>query len=355
MVIAVAPGDEEDVMGGEGGEPSVEQLRVMTVVARLYHVDRVRQRDIAERLEMSQARVSRLLRQAQEHGIVRTLVAVPEGLHPDLEEGLEAAYGLVEVHVVEVPGGDRAVPAALGAAAARYLAQASLEEAVVGFTSWSSTLRVMAGAVGAPRRSGATHVVEMLGDLGPPLLQHEAARATQRLAESLGAEPVFLRTPGVAGTPALRRAAEEDPHVRRALALLDRLDLAFVGVGPADHHSGLTSQDFFTTEQLAGVRALGAVGQLDQRFLDADGRPVPTPLDDLVVGVSLEQVRRARRRVVVAGGASKRLPLAAALAGGWVDVLITDLATARHFAAVRPSTSSSLDLVPPARGAPVRT
>ena len=59
------------------------QLRLVSQVARLYHVRNLRQREIADLLRMSQARVSRLLAMAQEEGIVRTAVIVPEGLHPD--------------------------------------------------------------------------------------------------------------------------------------------------------------------------------------------------------------------------------------------------------------------------------
>jgi DNA-binding transcriptional regulator LsrR (DeoR family) len=179
-------------------------------------------------------------------------------------------------------------------------------------------------------RTGTRHVVEMLGDLGSPDLQHSAAGSTQALATALGAEPVFLRTPGVVTTPELRGTAVADAHVRRALDLFDGLDVALVGVGPADVHSRLTSgEGYFTAEQLAGVRAAGAAGQLNQRFVNAEGSPLETPLDALVVGCSLDQIRRARKRVVVAGGQVKHDAIAAALTGRWVDVLVTDLVTAR--------------------------
>jgi DNA-binding transcriptional regulator LsrR (DeoR family) len=184
-------------------------------------------------------------------------------------------------------------------AAARYLGETTLWGPRVGYTSWSSTLREMAREIGFVRRAGVTHVVEMLGDLGSPLLQHEAGRATLQLARALGAEPVLLRTPGVLATAALREAVLRDAHVGRALHMLDELDLAFVGVGPADFHGPLREGDnFFSAEQLAAVRAAGAVGQLDQRFIDADGDPVVTPLDDLVVSIRTPSCAR-RTRVVV--------------------------------------------------------
>ena len=70
------PRSEEDVV--------TERLRLTGVVARLYHVHGVRQREIGSRLGISQARVSRLLHQAEELGLVRTVVSVPVGLHPEL-------------------------------------------------------------------------------------------------------------------------------------------------------------------------------------------------------------------------------------------------------------------------------
>jgi DNA-binding transcriptional regulator LsrR (DeoR family) len=189
----------------------------------------------------------------------------------------------------------------------------------------------MAHALAPQRRSGVARVVEMLGDIGSPLLQHEAARGTLRLAQALGAEAVFLRTPGVASSPELRDAAAANPHVATALGLLGAVDVAFVGVGPADFHGPMQEGDnSFTGAQLQAARAAGAVAQLDQRFIDAQGRPVATPLDDLVVGVDLAQLRRAGRRVVVAGGRSKHEAVRACLAGGWADVLVTDVVTAEQ-------------------------
>jgi len=182
-----------------------------------------------------------------------------------------------------------------------------------------------------PVRTGTTTVVEMLGDLGPPDQQHEAARSTQRLALLTGAEPVFLRTPGVVPVPQVREALlAHDTYARHALRLLDGLDLALNGVGTCDVVPPLRAgNNFFTDEQLRDVIAAGAVGQICLRFLDAHGAAVPSPLDDLVTGVTAEQLRTAKRRWVVAGGPAKYAAIRAVLLGGWTDTLVTDTATAR--------------------------
>ena len=121
------------------------------------------------------------------------------------------------------------------------------------------------------------------------------------------------------------------PHIARALTLLEDLDLAFIGLGPADFHGPLRpGNNFFSTQQLAAVQAAGAAAQLNQRFLDAAGHPLTTPFNDTVVAITLAQLRRAHTRVVIAGGSNKLGPLHAALRGRWIDALVTDLTSARH-------------------------
>lgn len=308
----------------------LDAQRLMIKVARLYHTHGLRQIEIAQRLRISQSRVSRLLTQAEEAAIVRTVVAVPQRIHADLEERLEARYAVSEVYVIDAVSDNEAELARdLAYTMASLLHDNSFEAATIGFTSWSKTLRLMVDAL-QPMRTRAERVVEMLGDLGPPDVQHDAARSTQRFAAMAGGQPVFLRTPGVAPSPDIKEVLlGRDHYAREALRMLDSIDLTFVGIGACELAPELRSGDnFLTDEQFDRMRERGAVGEVCLHFLDADGVPIETGLHDAVVGVTLDQLRSARRRCAVAGGPRKHQAIRAALAGGWVDTLVTDTGTA---------------------------
>lgn len=310
----------------------IDQQRLMIKVARLYHTQNMRQTDIAKRLRISQSRVSRLLTQAEEAAIVRTVVVVPPHINADLEERIEAKFGITDVHVIDTVSEDEGELATdLAHAMASLLHDVAFDTPVIGFTSWSKTLRLMVDAL-QPMRSRTEHVVEMLGDLGPPNLQHEAARSTQRLASLAGGQPVFLRTPGVVPSPQVKELLlSRDLHARQALEMLDSIDLALVGIGACEVDPGLRSGDnFFTDEHFAEMRRRGAVGEVCLHFIDADGAPIDSELDDLVIGVTRDQLRSARRRWAVAGGARKHEAILATVAGGWVDTLMTDAGTAEY-------------------------
>jgi len=72
----------------------------------------------------------------------------------------------------------------------------------------------------------------------------------------------------------------------------------------------------------------GAVGEVNLRFIDANGKPIDSELNDLVIGITLEQLSKAERRIGVSAGIEKHEPTLAAIRGGWINVLVTDEETA---------------------------
>jgi DNA-binding transcriptional regulator LsrR (DeoR family) len=299
----------------------------------MYHEGGIRQPQIAAELSMSQARVSRLLRQASDIGVVRTVVILPPGVYTDLEERLQDRYGLRDAVVVDAEGARGQVIPALGAATAQYLHATLTGGEVIGVSSWSATLLAAAEAMPARTSSPLDRVVQIVGGHGDPSVQVQANRLTGDLAAVTGARPVLLPAPGLVSSPALRRALVKDPAIGEVMKSWQELDLALVGIGSLEPSPLLRqSGNALGQDEQEELRHAGAVGDVCLRFFDADGVSLKTPLDQRVVSITPDDLKRVPRRVGVAGGASKYRAIRAALRGGWVNVLVTDLDTARGLA-----------------------
>jgi DNA-binding transcriptional regulator LsrR (DeoR family) len=301
---------------------------MLTRVARMYHEEGLPQREIALRLSLSQSRVSRLLRRAVQVGIVRTVVVPPPEVHVALEDALRSRYGLLDAVVVD----DDTLPA-LGGATAAYLDATVAAGDRIGIASWSATLMATAEAMSSPVAARAEEVTQLVGGVGNPVVQFRATGLTARLAELTGAKAVPLPAPGLLRSAVLRDALVLDPSVAGVMAGWDRLTLALVGIGGLAPSALLEqSGNAICASELEDLRARGAVGDICFRFFDADGDAVSSPLDARVLGIAAERLRAIGRRIGVAGGAQKYPAVRAALRGGWINVLITDAASAHRLA-----------------------
>jgi DNA-binding transcriptional regulator LsrR (DeoR family) len=312
----------------------VHELRLIARVARLYHDRELSQSQIAERLELSQPTVSRLLKRAEAEGIVRVVITHPTGTHPELEEGLQERYGLREAMVVETGAGEEALLRDLGAAAGYYLETTLKRGDVVGLSSWSATLLAMVDSMGSlPRPTGST-VVQILGGVGSPEAEVHAAHLTQRLAKLVGGEARLLPAPGVVGSAAARKVLFEDPFVREAMAQLGRVTVALVGIGGLEPSRLLASSgNVFAPRELEKLRSQGAVGDVCLRFFDIDGEPITSDLDGRVIGMTLAQMQKVKKTIGIAGARRKYAAILGALRGRWVNTLITDRVTAERLVA----------------------
>lgn len=306
----------------------IDELRLITKVARLYHEREVKQTEIAAQLDLSQATVSRLLKKAKSERIVRTVISAPAGTFPDLEDKLQSTYSLKEAIVVDCVHKEDPMRE-IGAAAAYYVETTLKQSEVIGISSWSGTLLAMVDAMHPIARATEAQVVQILGGVGNPAAEAHANRLTGRLATLTNGEAHSLPAPGVVGSAESMRVMLDDQFTQKSLALFDSITLALVGIGSVKPSPLLASSgNIFSPEELEHLRTNGAVGDICLRFYDELGQPVLTSLNDRVIGLRLEQLRDMQRAVGIAGGERKIASIRGALRGGWINVLITDRYTA---------------------------
>ena len=307
-----------------------DELRMMLRVAQLYYEGKLKQAQISEQLHVSQATVSRLLKRAEAEGVVRVSIAVPRGTYPQFEDGLRQRYGRDEAIVAECyEDSDESILSAIGSAAAHYFETTLSDGEVIGISAWSISLLRMVDAIRPIKRLRAERVVQIVGGIGNPSVQSHATQITSRLAALTNAEPQLLPARGVVSSSAARLVMVGDTYVRAAMDQFCRLTLALVGIGALRPSAVFAnSGSAFADEEIRELARNGVVGESCSRFFDRDGRPFYGPLDNRVIGITLEELKATPRVIGVAGGGQKVEAIRACLVGKLVNVLVTDRFTA---------------------------
>jgi DNA-binding transcriptional regulator LsrR (DeoR family) len=314
---------------------SADRERLLVKVSRFYYEHELTQSQISERLRLSRQKVQRLLKEAHQAGIVQITIRPVIGAFPELERKLEDRFGLQESVVIETTDfyDQFVVAREVGVGAADYLRRVvqSQDSLVI---SWGGSLLGLVNALsGGSRRAGldGIRVIQGLGGLGDPNKEVHAADLTRRLAQVFGGEAVLLPTPAVAGTRKARDTYIEDPFVSNVLEQAKSANLAVMGIGAPRLDSILMREGRIVTEQdLETLKNNGAVGDINLRFFDENGKLVQSNFDRRVIGLTLDEIKRIERVIGVAGGAAKVSAIRGALAGRLVDVLVTDQITAQQ-------------------------
>ena len=303
---------------------SVERLESMHLAAVLYYTASKTQDEIAKELSVSRQTVSRLLIQAREEGIVNVTITNPFASMELLADSLQEALNLSTVIVIPGRDGSQAqIRKHLGYSAARYLETAIGTGDTVGI-GWGRTLSEVVQALNGDGGKGLT-VAPLLGGLNhiaPAFQVHEMARI---FSERLGGVWKPFYVPAIVGDEALRQSLLDSVDVSKIMESWKDLNVILVGIGDIDLGPDvhMLFADYMDDNRMSGLKQADAVGDICMRFFDIHGSPVADGLPG-VVGIELAEIRRARLRIGVAGGAQKAKAIIGAARGRFINTLVTD-------------------------------
>jgi DNA-binding transcriptional regulator LsrR (DeoR family) len=284
------------------------------------------QEQIARFMEISRAKVIRLLAAARDSGIVRIRIEGRASEQIALERQLLAKFGLADAIVVPAPADEAEIATVVGHAAGTYLNDQVRDGMTLG-VGWGVTLHMSLKALGG-RPCQQLSVVSLLGGMTHSRAVNPSAVA-RRIADAFGADCYQLTAPVVVADESVRTALWSEPGLRELLERARRVDLALVSVGDVSEEATLFREGLLPDTVLSTLRKAGAVGDVLCHFIDAEGKIVDHPVNRRVVAVDLEDLRRVPRIVVAAGGRRKVAAIRAALRATGAGVLITEEVAAR--------------------------
>jgi DNA-binding transcriptional regulator LsrR (DeoR family) len=308
-------------MSDQAPQPTRPTRTLLHTVARLHYVSSLPQSEIARRLGLSTATISRLIRRAHEEGIVRIEVrdiATTE----EIADELASRLGLRSAVVIETPS-EAGTLAALSCPVGRLLRAAGLRQGSVLAIGWGRTVWEVIQA-GLPRIPGVI-TVPASGGMQEPALHFQVNEFIRLAAEQMGGVPKFIHAPYLPSL-ASRAVFLADPTIREHAALWDHLDVALFGIGlpyPVDLAHGGTA-----STPVDPILA-SAAGDVLQHFYDIEGRLIAWEGERRLIAISPSQLRQVPLAMGVAASPEKAPGILGAARARLINVLVTDTRTAQ--------------------------
>lgn len=292
-------------------------------IAYWYYKLNMTQAEIAKRLNFTRQRVNQIIGNLIDDGIVEIKINGLRENNVEMESAFEKYFKLGRVFIFDVDDAENQLDL-FGQKAANAFTQLLNDNSIVG-VSWGITLGAAVMKM-QQRNLSNCKIVQMVGGLNSDTELAKPDEIARTLAKKLSCDYHLLYGPAVVDDPQAREVLMQDKVFAETFDLINRCDLAILGVGELSKSSTIYQQGFLSKERLERLVAEGYVGDMAMQPFKKDGT---WETENHVIGVSLETLRHIPRVAAVACGVNKAKAVLGAINTGCLDVLIIDKAIAQ--------------------------
>ncbi|MFC3073795.1 sugar-binding transcriptional regulator [Shinella pollutisoli] len=306
--------------------PGSRTDRMRIRAAWMYFVEQMTQNDIADILGVGRVTVVRMLAEARSRNEVKIAIEGELAEVVRLERLLETTFGVDEAIVAPIsePGADP-IPT-ISAATGAFLSQAMKPGMTVG-VGWGRTLFASLSTIGS-RTLADFKVISLLGGVSQ-VRRFNPAEFAWRFAQTFQGEGYLIPAPAMVDSPATKEALIRRCGIQEIFDMADTLDAVVVSVGGIASATTFYRGGFLSEAERQDLAGRGAVGDLLFHFYDRNGELIEHPINDRVMSVDVDRIRRAPLRILASGGAEKADAMIGAMRLVQPTVLITDEESAR--------------------------
>lgn len=307
-----------------------EKRRLLAKLAYMYYIEEKSQTQIASEMGIYRTTVCRMLSKAKEEGIVKIEIS---DYNPEifaLESYVQEKYGLKKVAIIPYHATDSQAERfdRIASEGAEFLRSMVKDDEMIGI-SWGSTISRMIDRMD-PKSLKGISVYPLAGGPSAINANFHVNTLVYRLARLFHGQSSFINATVIQENPNIAQGIRESKYFEKTLEAWKKLDWAIVGIG-AEPDSQKESQwrDLLMGSDYEALRRLSAVGEICCRFLDKDGQPVNSHLQERTIGISIEELQKVPKVMAIAHGHEKARAILAALKANCINYLVTDEATIR--------------------------
>ena len=295
-------------------------------IARLYYFDNFTQEEISKKLGISRSKVSRFLDKARAEKIIEIKLNYPEENYDKTETLIESKFGIRECIIVPSFDSQEEVFKNIAGELSMLLQRILKNGDYVGI-NWGNTLKEVVARLHFPKKINI-NVVPMMGGLGKIDNGMQTNLIASNLADKLGGISYQIHFPAFLDSKNLKEMISDDSNVREIFDLSDKINTAILGMSATTENSTLIRMGIFTIKDIAYLKSLGIVGDINLNWVNSKGDFVPNDIFDRTLNIPFEKLRKIRNVIGIAFGNHKIKIIRALLLSRLINIFITDQDTA---------------------------
>lgn len=296
---------------------------LLTEIAVAYYQDEITQEEIAKKFAISRIKVGRLLKRAKEEGIVEITVRYHPVFSTRLEQQMLERFSLSRALIALDHQDEEEQRRQVAALVSGYLAM-TLKDDMVLAVGQGRNVAAIADHVGSVAPKSCKFICG-IGGTHRPGDAINADHISRRLAKKFGGSSETLYAPAYVENRALKEAFMQNGTIKETLDRARKADVALVGIGDMNENSYMVKLGWFTPHEIIDASLnQGVIGDIaGYDFFNAQGMHVDTVMNDRVIGLSIDELRKIPCVIAIASENTKALAILGALRTGAIDIIAT--------------------------------
>ena len=264
---------------------AIKHNRDIVKVATMYYKKNLKQSEIAKYLGISRSLVSKYLNDAKNEGIVDIFIKSESAYSIELELALEETFGLKKAAVLDTSSLRKDETERLLVQTAITAFQKEITKAQTIGLSWGKMLRGIVDEYPYENQADTT-IIPLIGGLGSEMVDVHSNQLAYDLAKKLRAKCKYLYAPALVDNAFIKKSLIENDGIRDVLEAGKNVDFALVGIDE--------------------LEKLDVIGDVNSKFIDQNGQEVTCEINENVIGLGVEDVRKISNVAVACYEESKK-------------------------------------------------
>lgn len=297
--------------------------------AYYYYKKNMKLIDIADKLKISRMTLNKLMKDLVDEGIVKIEIMDKNSVLSmlDLEESVRERFSLKDVRIVQTSSSDSAYITNSIALEAASMVDTFMKNGIKISITWGRTLELLVDYLKGDSYVKDIIVYTLLGATGIIDMQMQPNNIAYSLLKKYNGIGRVMNAPFMCDTQQARDVVMADRNVASIVEESMDSDITLVGIGPTPNEFGNIDEMRYNLEVIKELKQYNVCGDICSNFYDIYGNICDVPISRRFVRVDINDIKKHKCVIGIAGGEHKVASILGALNGGYLDVLVTDKKT----------------------------